>query len=543
MREARGCWRQPARSPAVRRERRLRAAARWVADEMSGIGMAVGAEQVLITTGSQQALDLVGKVLIDPGSRVRWRRPPTWARCRPSPRTSPIRAGRCDDEARCRALGRRAAARACCTRCPTSRTRAAVRWVLHARRRCWEPRRGLPMVEDNPYGDLWFDDHRRRRSPRAGATARSTSAFSKVLAPGLRLGYVVAPRRAVPKLLQAKQAADLHTRGLNQRVVLEVIENGFLASTCRRCATSTSSVRGHAGCDGEHFPIVPPPAAGTCRPAACSSGSSCRQLWTPSSCCAGGGAGCFCARFAVLRRRGGGNTLRLSFVTVSPQRHRHRHRRLGPHGALSRALSVAMGVYPRGGHEAALSEGPSSTCSLRRPLRGNPLAVVHDAAGPERHAHAAEFSTLDEPVGNHLPAAADRCRRPTTGCASSRQMASCRLPGTPRWGSCRHAWLAAGGVPRDAGMVVQQCEVGLVPGAAPVRGWHSPRRRCGCVADHWMKHSTARIPRGAVHFPKTPCRPLRQWVDNGPGWCAVCCCDSAERVLALAPRLGLHRAT
>ena len=49
-----------------------------------------------------------------------------------------------------------------------------------------------------------------------------------MLAPGLRLGYVIAPHALMPKLLQAKQAADLHTPGFNQRVVYEVIRNGFL---------------------------------------------------------------------------------------------------------------------------------------------------------------------------------------------------------------------------------------------------------------------------------------------------------------------------
>jgi len=89
--------------------------------------------------------------------------------------------------------------------------------------------RGLPIIEDNPYGELWFD-----APPPAPLLARwpegviYLGSFSKILAPGLRLGYVIAPPALYPKLLQAKQAADLHTPGFNQRVVVEVLKNDFL---------------------------------------------------------------------------------------------------------------------------------------------------------------------------------------------------------------------------------------------------------------------------------------------------------------------------
>ena len=87
----------------------------------------------------------------------------------------------------------------------------------------------IPLIDDNTYGVLWFDE-----APPAALSARNPEgciffgSFSKVLAPGLRIGFLVAPKAIYPKLLQAKQAADLHTPGFNQRVVAEVLKDDFL---------------------------------------------------------------------------------------------------------------------------------------------------------------------------------------------------------------------------------------------------------------------------------------------------------------------------
>ncbi|MDT7837784.1 aminotransferase-like domain-containing protein [Aquabacterium sp. OR-4] len=208
----------------------------WVAAQLASQGMRLAPDQVLITTGSQQGLDLVAKVLVDPGAPVAVETPTYLGALQAFNPFEPIYASLAGDGEGPRpealaalphdAPGTRFAYLLPNFQNPTGRViGAARRDALVAAAQA----AGVPIVEDNPYGDLWFD-----APPPAPLAARwpegviYLGSFSKVLTPGFRLGYLVAPPELYPKLLQAKQAADLHTPGFNQRVVHEVIKNGFL---------------------------------------------------------------------------------------------------------------------------------------------------------------------------------------------------------------------------------------------------------------------------------------------------------------------------
>jgi len=189
--------------------------------------------QVMITTGSQQGLDLVAKILVDKDSRVLVESPTYLGAVMAFTPMEPevVSVASNDDgidiaDLASKSDGARFLYVLPNFQNPTGRTMSeAGRAALSAE----AARTGLPLMEDNPYGDLWFD-----QAPPAPLTARNPEggiylgSFSKVLAPGLRMGFIVAPKTVYPKLLQAKQAADLHSPGFNQRIIHEVMQDGFL---------------------------------------------------------------------------------------------------------------------------------------------------------------------------------------------------------------------------------------------------------------------------------------------------------------------------
>ena len=162
------------------------------------------------------------------------------------------------------------------------------------------------------------------------------------------------------------------------------------------------------------------------------------------------------------------------------------------------------------------------------PLGGNPLAVVHRAAGLSEAdmAALARWTNLSETTFLLPP----RDKRADYYVRIFTPSGELPFAGHPTLGSC-HAWLRAGGKPRTAGVVVQECGVGLVQVrcdgprlefAAP------PLKRTGVLEPDVLDHicrALAIARSDIVHH---------QWVDNGPGWCAVML-RSAREVLALKP--------
>jgi 2-aminoadipate transaminase len=196
----------------------------WIAARIGTRQAPVAADDVLIVSGSQQGLDLLAKVLIDPGDRVLVETPTYLGALQSFSLFAPsyVALAADDDGLLPEALveSMRGAKFLYCLpnfQNPTGRLLSAER-----RHRLAERARQLDLLilEDDPYGALSYDGET-PPSIRSLAPERTVymGSFSKVLAPGLRLRG---------KLVQAKQATDLHTATLSQMAVYEVIKDGFL---------------------------------------------------------------------------------------------------------------------------------------------------------------------------------------------------------------------------------------------------------------------------------------------------------------------------
>ena len=216
-----------------------------IARHTARYGISVTAENILITSGSQQALDLIGKVFINPGDRILVEEPTylgalqAWNAYGAEYVTVPMDENGMVTENLENAL-----------RCgvkfiyvlPNFQNPTGVTLSQERRQQLIEiaDRYGVPIIEDDPYGQLRYEgehlelivsmdnEFRRNGSNEYRGNVIYLSTFSKTLAPGLRLAWVIAPTQVIRKLVQAKQGADLHTATFNQIVAFEVGRGGFL---------------------------------------------------------------------------------------------------------------------------------------------------------------------------------------------------------------------------------------------------------------------------------------------------------------------------
>ncbi len=207
------------------------------------MGLKVTRDNILITSGSQQALDLIGKVFINPGDHILVENPTylgalqAWNVFGAEYVTVPLD----DDGMQTERL--EAALRTgpkFIYVLPNFHNPAGVTLSLPRRRQLVKlaEQYGIPIIEDDPYGQLIFEgeklpnivclDGETCGEPHYEGNVIYLSTFSKILAPGLRLAWVVAPPVVIRRLVQAKQGADLHTSTFNQMVAYEVAREGFL---------------------------------------------------------------------------------------------------------------------------------------------------------------------------------------------------------------------------------------------------------------------------------------------------------------------------
>lgn len=207
-------------------------------------GIQVTPENILITSGSQQALDLIGKIFINHGDRIIVEAPTYLGALQAwNIYGAEYVTVRSDDhgivtdelEAALRAGPKFIYV------LPNFQNPTGVTLSLE-RRQCLvelADRYGVPIIEDDPYGQLRFEGHHippivvldEKLHPKNGHYTGNViylSTFSKTLAPGIRLAWVIAPPEVIRKMVMAKQGADLHTSTFNQMVAYEVARGGFL---------------------------------------------------------------------------------------------------------------------------------------------------------------------------------------------------------------------------------------------------------------------------------------------------------------------------
>jgi 2-aminoadipate transaminase len=201
----------------------------WIAQQYAAEGMQVTPDQILITTGSQQGLDLASKVLLNPGDKVVVEDPTYIAALQvfglyeAQIRTVPSDSNGIDSAALRTEIEDRAKLIYCM---PNYQNPTGISYTAARRKAVVSAVRGSDAVllEDDPYVRLRFSG--KSLPPMARDLPEQTillGSFSKIIAPGMRLGWICAPMELIPMLTIAKQSVDLHSENLGQWVIHRLV--------------------------------------------------------------------------------------------------------------------------------------------------------------------------------------------------------------------------------------------------------------------------------------------------------------------------------
>jgi DNA-binding transcriptional MocR family regulator len=212
----------------------------WIAGYMTRLGAPCTADNILLTTGSQQGLDLLGKLFIDPGDTVLTTAPTYLGALQAFDIYQPIYA------AIDLATGERQGAEqpAIAYAMPDFANPSGETVSMEDRHRLLDlaAETGIPVIEDAAYIALRYEGESlppllALDIERTGHIDRSrvifAGTFSKTIAPGLRVGWLCAARPLIQQVVLARQAADLHGSTLDQMLVCDVVRDGFDAQVAR----------------------------------------------------------------------------------------------------------------------------------------------------------------------------------------------------------------------------------------------------------------------------------------------------------------------
>jgi len=214
------------------------------------LGLEISPDEILITNGSQQCLDLIGKILINPGDRVAIERPGYLGAIQVFSLYEPVfvpidlkRDGP-DPEAFKAAICKESPKLFYCI--PNSQNPSGITYSPEQRQACAEilkERRTL-VVEDDAYGELQFSGEAfppfKKLLPDQTIL---TGSFSKIFSPGMRMGWVCAGKKIMEQLVIAKQASDLHSNYLSQRIASQYLEENDIDVHIQKIRDAYSSQR------------------------------------------------------------------------------------------------------------------------------------------------------------------------------------------------------------------------------------------------------------------------------------------------------------